>query len=341
MEASIPLILLSTERSGTNLLRAIIGSHSSVTSPPPSGLIRLLGHRVYTYLYPEINNHGDALARDMIALTQTHLNPWEDILQADQVVARAGSRSFWPLFRAMNDIYAKQRGCHVWLSKEPGLFWYIYEIALNMPDARFIYLVRDARDVALSMLRGGLHAHHVYHAAKSWSQQQRVCLNALSDPLIAKRSILLTYEGLIDNPVMMMKKVMAFAGLEFENDQLLFYKNENVLKHALCSDLWENLLHPVNRLNKGTYKSSLTRREIAIIEAVAWKEMIALGYRPESAHRKTIHAYERIMFRMASRIRRTLKLLHHDKERDKHLARRNANRTILSQPRSIKEGESP
>ncbi len=100
------------------------------------------------------------------------------------MLKRLKSVSFWSIFKTLNDIYAEEEGNTYWFSKEPNLFNYIYEIKMHMPDAKFIYMARDGRDVVASMLKGGVHANHISEAAHIWSNDQKKCLNALSDPLL-------------------------------------------------------------------------------------------------------------------------------------------------------------
>src|SRR5690606_21584720 len=142
----------------------------------------------------------EELIADAILATQVHMNKWDIALDGTEIRRRMVSPSFWGLFQALNEIYAEQKGCTSWLSKEPNLFEYVYEMALHMPTARFIYLARDGRDVAASMLRGGVHEHHIYYAARRWSENQRLCLTALSDPLLQNRIFMLKYEDLIAAP---------------------------------------------------------------------------------------------------------------------------------------------
>ena len=329
MEKFIPIILLSTERSGTNLLRAIAASHSSVASPPPSGMVAMLSQRTYRYLSPLNPKHFEDMVNAMIAMTQTHLTPWDEILEKAQVVGHAASCSFWAAFRAMHEIYAEKKGCRYWFSKEPGLFSHIYEIALHMPDAKMIYLARDGRDVASSMIKSGLHAHHVYDAAQSWANQQRKCLNALSDPVMGERIFFLKYEDLIQNPEKQCRLLMNFIGLDFQSNQLEYYMKKDILDHSGRSKCWKRLSEPVDPNNSGTYTSSLSARQIRIIERAAWNELSALGYIPDKRNRKGLSSFETYLCKISSRLHRWQSGLWTDEEMKKHQARHDSNRRII------------
>jgi len=299
-----PIMILGSERSGTNLLRALLSTHSKIASPPPAGFIDTLGGIQSRYFPSSGSSYLSELIDDVIKLTKAHLNPWDIELDSEVIRAKLKHSSLWEVFRVVNEIYAEnyQRPC--WCSKEPGLFKYIYEIAGHLPSAKFVYLVRDGRDVAASMLRGHLHEFHVYSAAQNWASSQRCCLNAIADPAVSGRMYLLKYEYLIESPETAMRNLMAFIGLEFEESQLQYYRNEKVLEHSSRFSLWSNLARPINGENKGGYKSSLGAKNIEIFESVAWGEMKALGYSVESSHKRTFTNFDIRLYRAIALLRR-------------------------------------
>jgi sulfotransferase family protein len=299
-----PIMILGSERSGTNLLRALLSTHSKIASPPPAGFIDALGGIQSRYLPSSGSSYLSELIDDVVTLTKAHLNPWDIDLNSEVIKTRLKNTSLWEVFRVVNEIYAEsyQRPC--WCSKEPGLFKYIYEIAEHLPSAKFVYLARDGRDVAASMLRGHHHEFHVYSAAQNWASAQRCCLNALADPAIGGQMYLLKYEYLIDNPETAMQNLMAFVGLEFEESQLQYYRNEKVLEHSSRFSLWSNLARPINGENKGGYKSNLGAKNIEIFESVAWGEMETLGYQIDSPHKRIFTDFDIRLYRAIAFFRR-------------------------------------
>lgn len=307
MSNCVPIILLASERSGTNLLRVMVSSHSKVSSPPPAGIVGALAYRVYNYLSPFNPAHEKELIEDAITFTKIHLNPWEININPQDVRKRLSSVSFWQIFKSLNDIYAEEEGNAFWFSKEPDLFNYIYEIKMHMPDSKFIYMMRDGRDVAASILKGGVHTNHIYHAAHIWSANQKTCLNALSDPLLSDSMFVLKYEDLITDAKIVLQELMEFVGLNFEPSQLEYYKNKDVINHSNKSEFWKNIAKPLNSSNSGKYKDTLNVKQIEIFESVAWDEMRALGYPLENKIRKEYSVFERWGFKISNVVRKKLK----------------------------------
>lgn len=299
-----PIILLSSERTGTNLLRALLSTHSEIASPPPCGIVDTLAQHQFRYLSPLQPNHMSDLIEDVITLTQTHMNPWDVDLKPRIINDRMDSPSFWGLFKTVNEIYAEHHNCPFWFSKEPGLFNYIYNIKTQLPNAKFIYMTRDGRDVAASMLKGKLHEFHIYNAAKRWAHEQRLCLNAYSDPTLNSQMFMVKYEDLIEDPEPVLFSLMSFLGLSFEQEQLNFHQNDEIVKHSKESEFWKNISKPIDKSNKGGYLKNLSAKQIRIFESFAWNEMKVLGYPLENTPRKHYSHVNQAAFLMSSFIRR-------------------------------------
>jgi len=304
MAQSTPIILLGSERSGTNLLRALLSTHSKIASPPPCGILDTLAQQQFRYLSPLHPTHIPELIEDVITLIQTHMNPWDLELKVESVIDKMATPSFWALFTAINEIYAEHHDCPFWFSKEPGAFNYIYDLKVHLPKVKFIYMTRDGRDVAASMLKGRLHEFHVYATANRWAAEQRLCLNAYSAPLLNSQIFMVRYEDLIDDTESVLTDLMSFIGLDFEEKQLNFHQNEAVVKHAGKSASWKNLSKPIDKSNKGRYLNNLSSKQIEIFESFAWNEMKALGYPLENTSRKTYGGISKATFFMSSYIRR-------------------------------------
>ncbi len=299
-----PVLIVGSERSGTNLLRALLSTHSKIASPPPAGIIDALGGIQSRYFPCGHPPHLSELIADVVTLTKTHLNPWDVDLDSKAIRAKVNGASLWEVFRVVNEIYAEQHGRGCWCSKEPGLFNYIPEIADHIPNAKFVYLVRDGRDVALSILRGHLHVFHVYFAAGYWAWTQRACLSALADPAHSARIYLLKYENLIADPGDVMRDLMRFIGLEFEGPQLQYYRDEKVLDHARRSRFWKNLARPIDKKNTGMYRDNLSARNLEIFESVAWAEMEALRYPLVSTRKRAFTHFDIRLYRSIAFLRR-------------------------------------
>lgn len=324
----LSILLLATERSGTNLLRAIMSAHSQISSPPPFSMIDLMFGASYKYLGEGENDHFDVMVDDAITLTQTHMNPWDIECKPEDIKEKAKNQSFWELFKVLNDHYAASEKKAHWFSKEPGLFKGIYQLAMHLPNGKFIHMVRDPRDVVASMLEGGLHEHNVYIAARRWRDEQIACLNAYSDPQISNRMFKVSYEGLLNDSESTVRRLMDFLDISYESSQLEFYKNKKVIEHSTKSQFWKNLNKPIDQKNKGNYLSKLNKRQISIIETLCWDEMHALGYTTTIAAPKHIPVYVRLCYIGHNYLKRSIKSLRISLEDGPRRERKQNNKAI-------------
>jgi len=295
-----PVFLIASERSGTNLIRAVLSAHSQIKSPPPTGFVHILPPNLEAYFplnapcpCPEL------LVDDAITLTKTHMNPWDVELDPADLLRRAQPLSLWSLFGALNDAYTEAHGAKIWLSKEPGLHNHIYELALHFPTARFIYLVRDGRDVAASMLKGGLHAKTIQEAASKWAGEQQQSFATLTDPLLREKTFFTTYENLIGNTQEVVSKLMAFLGLAVEDSQFEYYRNKETIAHAESSAFWREVARPIDSGNKGKYREQLRTRDIEIFEAIAGDALGMLGYERDYENPRPMRLRDRLMEKLA------------------------------------------
>ena len=301
------ILLLSSERSGSNLLRVMLGCHSMISAPVPPHLAPSLAPLAHLYGNLDEDSRFRDLLQDMIRLSQLAPDPWPIELELEEVMNCSTRRTFWGAYDAVYSVAAQNRP-H-WFSKENRLYNYALSFHEQFVDARFIYLVRDPRDYVASMKKM-FHSHwHPYVLAELWQGEQRACLFAHLH-LASKQYIYqLRYEDLIDSPKEELEKLCSFLHIPFEDGMLHFYRSEAVQQTSQTIEAWKNLSRPVMCDNRNKYETELSPHEIRWIESIAWSEMQLLGYshwtdnRPRLPHRFMRNWYRQIN-RMVLALRR-------------------------------------
>ena len=82
------------------------------------------------------------------------------------------------------------------------------------PDARFIHLVRDGRDVAMATLPTGW-SGNMWHAIRSWVEVE-ILWERMSHKLPIERQITVKYEMLMRDPEYELRRITDFLGLAFD-----------------------------------------------------------------------------------------------------------------------------
>ena len=114
--------------------------------------------------------------------------------------------------------------CLRWSEKTPKHLHSIEFISSVMPSAKFVAMIRDARDVCNSIKK---RYDDIEIGIKRWVRDNTLLLNKLENNNIH----LVKYEDLISSPAETMNKCMHFLGDEFQPEQLQFH-NEQVEWYA-------------------------------------------------------------------------------------------------------------
>ena len=271
-----PLYIIGTERSGSNLLRVILNAHPDIDVPHPPHILK--------YFYALAPGYGDLnqptrrgrLVKDVLRLLAIHIYPWDFKVDPKQVVDQARPANLFGIFAAIYDQHRAHTGKRRWGCKSTFMVHHIEAALGRDPDAKFIWLVRDPRDVALSSRRSVFSPFHPWFTANLWDEQQR-CAQAASKAH-PEAILRVHYEALIGALEPTLDDIMAFLGETVHPDMLSHHTSAAAKKGARLSESWKNTGAAVVRDNAGKYKTGLSARSIALVEQAAGETMLALGY---------------------------------------------------------------
>lgn len=151
----------------------------------------------------------------------------------------------------------KNDGC--WGEKTP---WYLLELDVIyalFPDAKYIFIVRDGRDVALSLLKKEWGPNNVYACAEYWKSlnQEQPILTELR----RKGQLLeLRYEDLLDETEKHVKQFYEFLDEPYEFDKL------------------QSLIATTKKGNYNKWKRLLSSNQIELFDKVSANRLNKFGY---------------------------------------------------------------
>ena len=212
-----PLLVLGVRRSGTTLLRIMLDRHSELALPDESYFVPQLAHR-----------HGERPDTDQVLDDLRRLptlREWDVAPQAVAARLRPGM-TLGEAIGAVYEVFAQRRGKHRWGDKTPMYMQHLPLLERLWPDARFVHLVRDGRDAALSFLgmpagivtRTWAHPTTAPDFACQWATEVRAA-RALGRR-VGARYLELRYEDLVREPEAALRRVCAHAGLAYEPGML-------------------------------------------------------------------------------------------------------------------------
>lgn len=157
----VPFVV-GVNRSGTTLLRMMLDAHPGLTIPPE------------THFAPElieVASAGSATPEGLLA-TITSQREWGDFgLSEAELMERFGALeplSAGGALRAFYEAYAERVGKPRWGDKTPIYVKSMRAIARALPEARFVHVIRDGRDVALSIRDRATKEHPIDRIAERW-----------------------------------------------------------------------------------------------------------------------------------------------------------------------------
>ena len=273
---SFGIILLASERSGSNLLRILLGNHSNIFAPIAPHLIKIFYPVKHYYCNLIRKNNNKNLMHDMLQIVNHPFSNWKLKIKYDQ--KEIESLEIYSVVSMMDYIYkkaAKNNKKEYYCSKGINTFRFINQIQKEVPSLKFIHLVRDPRDVIASWMKQNGSLNSSYDAVLQWKKQQKLLIDAKNNTDFS--CITIKYEDLILNTKKIMDKIMLELDLPIDSN---CYETSPLNKESERSPYWKNLSQPIMIKNKNKFKEVLSDEDILIIETIARNEMKEYGYLP-------------------------------------------------------------
>jgi hypothetical protein len=272
--AAPPFFVVGSPRSGTTLVRMMLDCHPNLAVPRESHfVVGLAGRRFRMARRPQL-----AIER---ILTHPRFAVWG--LDPDLVRAAAGvlgPRTYADAVRVAFATWAAAAGKARWGDKTPGYVSHIPLLARLFPDARFVHVIRDGREVAASVAETWFGPDDPVAAAYWWRARVR---DGLRDGrrLGTARYMELHLRDLIADPERAMRQVLDFLG-EPWSPAVLDYraKAEAFLAQRATNPRMEIHRHLVKPPTPGLrdWRAGLSPRTCRLVEAACAPVLAGLGY---------------------------------------------------------------
>lgn len=291
----------------------MVDSHPDIAIPDESHFVVRYGSVQDRYERPD----GFALERFLHdVLNHPWFRRWG--LPPETVAAslRASPPASYPdAIRAVFAAYARERGKGRYGDKTPRYVMNMPLLSDLFPESRFLHVIRDGRDVALSHLDAGAGPPTLAGNAWWW---KRYILQGRKDGwrLGAQRYREVRYEDVVDDPEHHVREICGFFDLEFHEDMLRYFEraDEWVRTPGEARRHRKLYLPPTKGLRD--WRREMSREDVAIFEAVAGDLLTELGYeRGESriplsakvsAQRDVLRTHRERAARRLQRLRRGL-----------------------------------
>ena len=268
------MIVLGVRRSGTTLLRVMLDRNPELAVPDESYFVPQLARRHRTPVDPAA--FLDDLRR-LPTLVDWGLSPAS--VQARLRPGMTTDDAIAAVFAA----YAAERGKARWGDKTPLYMQHLDLLERLFPDARFVHLIRDGRDAALSFLsvQAGLmtegwgHPRDAAGFACQWATEV-ASARELGARVGGQRYRELRYEALVADPEGELRTVCSFAGLEYDPAMLDYVGQTDSARKA-----HQQRLNEPPRQNVREWRTEMSESDRHAFEEVAGALLAELGYEVE------------------------------------------------------------
>jgi hypothetical protein len=259
-----PFFLLGHDRSGTTMLRLIL-DRGDVAIPPESMFLL------------DVDPRQPATDVLLAAWSHPRVRLWGLTAEPPAIPdGLNGADAFRFAVSAPFVAYAGLEGTTRWGDKTPAYIAHVDRLASIWPDARFVVLVRDGRDVALSVMGVPFGPNNAWSAARSWANAIRRGREAAAR--YPGRVFEIRYEDLVSEPAETVAAVCEFLELEYSPDMLAIEQTDRSKVVEDQAAWFTNVWSGITTAAVGKWKSELSPRQVEVFESVAGNELRALGY---------------------------------------------------------------
>jgi hypothetical protein len=286
-------------RSGTTLLRLMLNASPDLSIPAESHFVA----RLVRTLQPGALL-TDRERQSAIAFITSRTEWQRDFVTTDaELEAAIGSDPITlaelldRLFRAEIRSTGKPR----WGDKTPAYLFFVHNIVRHFPDARVVAIVRDPRDVYVSLKRYDWAGRTTWsiggYLAKCGNLVQRWSREVGPDQFIVVR-----YEDLVLDTEPTLRRLCAWLDLAFDERMLSFFEqaDENVQEWEFEIGAHEKLRRPVDPADVARWRTEGPETEIAEIEALT-RDVLAHHH-----YESDLGSWPARMYRLRARVRHEL-----------------------------------
>lgn len=269
-----PVFIVGAPRSGTTMLQYILDDLPGLSMPTGESHFIIPLFRSQT-AYADV-----AIPAGMHRLLQTLHDFNAEFLDTDlhgvkfdvDVLTEAfmaeGRSSVRDVITGIFEHNARGMGKTRWGDKTPYYALHLDKLTEWWPDAKIIHLVRDGRDVALSLFgrKHDFSAYNIYYAAQYWQKYVDVCRKQ-SRSLPAGQYLEIRYEDVLNDQDAALRTVCDFLGESFPDTRPMSGLDEA-----------SRQLKTVRKDNQEKWRHALNAWQIRVFESEAGLTLRQSGY---------------------------------------------------------------
>jgi Sulfotransferase family len=263
-----PIVVVGgAQRSGTTLFRNMLTAHPDLAVPDESPFVTTIWDRLVRRRRQDDVELAWRLIRENARFRQWQLDP----RHVEPLLAERPPRSYADLVRVLFAAYATSRGKPHAGDKTTGNALRFEWLASLFPRSRFIHVLRDPREVCMSLSVQPWHRGGIAEAAWEWMNDVRRARRAVVG--LSSRYLEVRYEDLVRQPEAELRRLCSWAELPFAREMLDYADSEHVLLDAHHTHSRGDLRPDLRR-----WERELAPADVALVEHMTGGLMEEVGY---------------------------------------------------------------
>ena len=275
-----PAFMFGFERSGTTLLSMIVGSHPEIAVPySVSGMWYEFAERLGEFGALARQEDLEALVDDV--LDHKRVQSLDLVPDRETLLDGLPLRNYPALVRRFHEAYAHATGQPNWANLDIQTIRKMHTANRWFSDARFVHIVRDGRDVALSFESYKHGTRNTLDCATRWRDWVGTNLR-MGSMLPRDRYLVIRYEDLLAEPESTCRVLCGFLGVAY-CPQMLEYGT--AVERKIPSErrsLWPLIEGALQPQNAYRWKREMPAARRGVFERRAGTVLRELGYAIES-----------------------------------------------------------
>ncbi len=275
-----PIFIVGAPRSGTTLLAATLATHSRISCGPETHFFRRLSETEPADLladWPDravdficsIKHSGFTGHESKLLIEKYDLQP-------EEVAAFLAHKApIVPnILASITEQHMARMGKQRWAEKTPDHLAYVNLIRHYFPDAPIIRIIRDPRDMALSLTRVPWGAGSFFEALLFWRRADQISRDFF---VTDENSYTLRFEDLLSTPRETLQQLCQFVGEVFETGML---DTSQMGKQVNSRGVpWKaKVSQPFDPSRIGVWRQEISQADNQLAEAVLGDRLAEYGY---------------------------------------------------------------
>jgi len=279
---TFPIFVVGASRSGTTLVYSIL--LSSGHFPIYEAETHLLEMCPAKYGNIENDMSFDRFINDWIHSKPFHragLDPFEFKKEAEK-----HHSSYTEFLAFFMDSTAQKQGKMRWAEQTPGHLFHMETLSKALPEAKFIHVIRDGRDVALSKRKIGWTGtrstnatKQLIYAALNWKLS--IMFGQACGKKLQGKYLEIRYEHIIGDLSNVLERLSSFAKIPIDEETV---RNSSVGALGKPNTAFNERMDGVSQKGTARWKTALTEPELAVLNLIIGDTLKSLGYKVRDVH---------------------------------------------------------